>query len=633
VRLPARFLFALTSLAFFAAEISKANEREESSSPKKGPKLIKTRFDTATDEELRKKLLDVPEVGLDPATRSSNRLILAVNKAIAEGDHQVQIGSEKIDLKPLLEADLALHLAPRLMAQRPDLAGLPIRRGVHSLLGKETAENLQVLSRSLREHLEASIPKGKSNDPRPSPSALRTRLLEDQKKDEWLRPAALPALQQLLMAEGKPVRLLLVEVLSRIKGKESTEALALRCIFDLHSEVREAAVQALKARPRKEYAAILVESLRYPWHPAVCHAAEAIVALKMRESVPKLVSLLQEPDPSEPISVPVSKTKKQTVRRELVRVNHLGNCLLCHAHSLATSDLVRGMVPVVGETLPAPVTSPSYYTGDGKGRRRGSFVRADVTYLRQHFSVYQPVEDPGQWPAYQRYDYLVRVRALSKALLARLKQSKVELEADEVSPHKQVLFSALRELTGKDLGSSVEAWAKAFGRAELKTKRPDDPAQDPTDKQVARLSSELVKASSARQVELIRLYQQRKGLVYTDALARAIAKLSGNAQRKARDALAARLGRMNIATLRDKFQDESAEVRRAAVLAWGKKGSSVLTREVIDLLNDPEASVRGEAHEALKQATGEDFGPALGATRAERVKAIDRWKKWWRGRE
>ena len=39
--------------------------------------------------------------------------------------------------------------------------------------------------------------------------------------------------------------------------------------------------------------------------------------------------------------------------QELVRVNHLANCLLCHAPSFQRGDLVRGAVPTPGLPLPA----------------------------------------------------------------------------------------------------------------------------------------------------------------------------------------------------------------------------------------------------------------------------------------
>ena len=68
--------------------------------------------------------------------------------------------------------------------------------------------------------------------------------------------------------------------------------------------------------------------------------------------------------------------------REIVRVNHLGNCILCHAPSTDRADLVRGAVPTPGQALPAPVTTPQYYergsgifafSSVGIGRGSGAF--------------------------------------------------------------------------------------------------------------------------------------------------------------------------------------------------------------------------------------------------------------------
>ncbi len=91
------------------------------------------------------------------------------------------------------------------------------------------------------------------------------------------------------------------------------------------------------------------------------------------------------------------------MKRELVRFNHLRNCLLCHAPSHSQTDLVRGLIPTPG--VPIPV---EYYH-----RSHGDFVRADVVYLKQDFSVMHHVEDAHPWPAMQRFDYVVRVREVA----------------------------------------------------------------------------------------------------------------------------------------------------------------------------------------------------------------------------
>ena len=337
-----------------------------------------------TDEALQKQLLLIPEVSLDGDANTS-KWILQEARGRAGAD---------FDAIPLL------------VEQRTDLVGLPIRKGLDCRLGKEAAENLQALSRALRLHLEASIPgaaggnlRAGVNDPRPDPGLLRDRFVADTSKAEWFQPEAIPALQQLLMAEHKNVRLILVEVLAQIQGKRASVALAQRALFDLHPEVREAALTALKTRPPVEYQMELIEGFRYPWPPVADHAADALVTLQLGDSAPHLIQFLEGKDPAMPFRTEVNKKPIWFVR-ELVRINHLGNCVLCHVPSVARAELVRGLVPTPGQPLPAPVTTPQYYEGNS-----GNFVRADVTYLRQDFSVYQPVANPGPWPAYQRYDY------------------------------------------------------------------------------------------------------------------------------------------------------------------------------------------------------------------------------------
>jgi HEAT repeat protein len=583
------------------------------------------RLDEVSAEEHRQALLAAPEIGLDPRTKSSNTLITVLSKAIQDGEDAVITGPDggRISLKSLAQTDLALNLAPRLMLRRRDLEGLRILLGTHCRLGKETAEDLQALSRKLRVHLEASIP-ARSGDPRPNPAVLRKKLLQDAEQKDWLRPGAIPALQQLLMAENKPVRLLLVELLAQIKGKRSTEALVQRALFDLHPEVREAALTALRDRPPEEYETWLLEAFRYPWTPVVRHAAESLVALKRRESARLLVSLLDESDPAEPFEMRVGKSKIMVVR-ELVRVNHLANCMMCHAQSLNRSDLVRGAVPKEGEALPAPVTTPAYYE-----RNSGSFVRADVTYLRQDFSVYQTVEDPGNWPAHQRYDYLVRLRRLTPSEVSAYRKFMSKIEDRPVSDQKRAIFSTLRGLTGKDLGSSVEAWKKHFGISALRTGPRTEGGTGTLAEQVSRLRDELLNAPASRQRELLREYQAAKGVQFTEALAAVIPRLEAGMQGRARAALAARLTRMTDGTLSSKLFDESPEVRAATARACGRKPARSLVPKLIDALKDKQTMVVEAAHESLRELTGQDFGPDKASSPEDQVRAAARWKAWWR---
>ena len=102
--------------------------------------------------------------------------------------------------------------------------------------------------------------------------------------------------------------------------------------------------------------------------------------------------------------------KEETVAHELVRVNHLRNCLLCHAPAerLQTpAETLVAEVPVPTEPLP---DTSSYGRSDSN-----LLVRIDVTYLRQDFSAMLDVRDwsAESWTPSQRFDFFVRRRVLA----------------------------------------------------------------------------------------------------------------------------------------------------------------------------------------------------------------------------
>jgi hypothetical protein len=147
---------------------------------------------------------------------------------------------------------------------------------------------------------------------------------------------------------------------------------------------------------------------------------------------------------------------------------------------------------------------------------------------------------------------------------------------------------------------------------------------------VTQLCDELVKTKGDEQMSVLARLRDAKGIDNTDALALAIPKLSGGAaQREARDALAQRLTRMTAKTLRDKLQDDSVEVRRAAALACGRKKADEHIPDLLQLLDDPEVAVIQAARKALKELTGEDFGPIEEAGRRGRASAAAAWRKWY----
>src|SRR5262249_39116645 len=142
----------------------------------------------------------------------------------------------------------------------------------------------------------------------------------DEDAPLYVRP-----LEQMLQCETPLVRRDLVKVLSLIKGKEATQAIARRAVFDPCRLVRETAVEALQKRDAGEAREVFLSALRHPWAPAADHAALALVALEDVEAVPDLRKLREQPDPCAPFEDRDGTWKT----RELVRVNHLRNCLLC----------------------------------------------------------------------------------------------------------------------------------------------------------------------------------------------------------------------------------------------------------------------------------------------------------------
>jgi hypothetical protein len=379
--------------------------------------LIKRRVQR-TEEDLLEQIKDVPVVALDRTAKrvESNTVIAEALKAHNAG------GSSDATLT--------------LVDHRVDLVGLPIRRGKACRLPHSAATHFDQYAKKLRGMVSDAI-------------ELRKTLAEDSKEDKWLKNETVPVLMQMLMAEASSVREILTEQLARIPGKSATAALAQLALFDLHPQVRARAIDALVYRPVNDYRQALLNGFEHPWSAIADHAAEAIVALKMKDEIHNLATLLDKPDPRAPYGKPISK---QRFVKELVRVNHLANCLLCHAPSFRAGDKVRGLVPPANQPL-----SPAYYAPT-----KGIFVRADVTYLKQDFSRMQTVAKPGKWPAVQRFDFFVRER------LATEPDQRESLARQKTGPHEhqRALLFALRELTGHDPGPAVADW-KAFVFARL----------------------------------------------------------------------------------------------------------------------------------------------------------------------
>jgi hypothetical protein len=325
------------------------------------------------------------------------------------------------------------------------LDGVPKRKGADCYLFDIPAKSLEVLSERLHVYVaEAENPQVALMG-RDGVGSLAARLAQDGDA-VWRVPEAVPTLVQILQVEEIPYRRYLVRLLAEIRGEGATEALARRAAFDLSPTVRAEAVFALRNRPPDDYRGILLDTLRYPWAPAVEFAAEALVNLNQTSAVPTMVAVLSELGPAIPLA-------GQAIgpARELVRINHVKNCLLCHAASVNSKDLVRAIVP--DPDLPPPPSrkvAPPYYGGSS-----GVFARADVTYLKQDFSVVHEVANPGKRSPLQRFDYLARDRSTTAGDREREHRSN--------DARRNAIAFALRELTGEDLGRDSQAWADWLG--------------------------------------------------------------------------------------------------------------------------------------------------------------------------
>lgn len=331
-----------------------------------------------------------------------------------------------------------------LRVERPDLKGLPMRDGADCQARPEAVGKMQEISTRLRRDLDRLAGRASTGN---QASFQRTERLVQMLRtsDKWFQEDGLSTLAQMLQIEGIASRGEFVKRLAKIKSAKASVLLARQALFDLSWPIRSEAIEVMKDRPREEYRQVLLGGLRYPWAPVAAHAAEALVELKDREAVFPLVDLLDEPDPC----APVRNKNNEWVVAEVVRINHLRNCLLCHAPSLDQKDTLRGLVPMPGQPLPL-----IYYSS-----RKGDFVRADITYLRQDFSQMERVAKPDKWPEWQRFDYLVRRRDLTAEELAAQK-NKLQVKPAPVSyPQRQAVLFALRELTGLDAGEKSADWA------------------------------------------------------------------------------------------------------------------------------------------------------------------------------
>jgi len=385
------------------------------------PTFLFKRLDYSTEQQLRDQLLKVRELDLqaDAPEQYANlqgeiRAMQAFRNAGAGPAPQGPAGPDETLTKLHREACAALGLGE-------PAAGEPLAR--------EEAKHLATWSAELRRQGLVSLPD--RNGAMTAPRWKGVSLGSMQGRNMPAGVTGIPALVQMLQAEDAGSRQLLIALLREMDTAPATVGLARQAIFDPAAENRGLALAALRTRSAAQYRAVFLEALRHPWLPAAQHAAEGLAALQDDGAVPELKAMLAEVDPAMPHAAP-GGTAPQV--RELVRINHLRNCLLCHAAAMDRTVLLRAPMPIPGRPL-----APEYY---GSRSAAGLVVRADITYVRQEFSVLLPVANAKPWPEQQRYDFVVRRRkATPEELTAREKAA-----TRPTWPQREAVQFALQEL-------------------------------------------------------------------------------------------------------------------------------------------------------------------------------------------
>jgi hypothetical protein len=354
-----------------------------------------------------------------------------------------------------------------LAADRADLGGLPLLMGKDCGMEVDQArlftETVAVVQRllqniAMQDPEAASVPNeqltieivrrefAKAMAEKSDGKSLRSKASQAD-----LDRANVAAMMQMFAPKPAFFRAGLVRYLATVGHVDATHALARLALFPPEPAVHQAAIEGLKGRPTRDYAKTLLQGLRYPLPSVSTRAADALVKLQCKDVLSDLVNVLEQPDPRAPVKQKIAGKEVATVR-ELVRVNHNRNCLLCHAP--ANTDGMPQDVLTAAVPLPDRAQSSRPYYGPNLSP--DIFVRTDVTYLRQDFAMMMRVEKADPWPEMQRFDFLVRTRVLSAAEAAECD----EQIAKQGTPSSHVAAQhALRELSGRTPAeSTARAW-------------------------------------------------------------------------------------------------------------------------------------------------------------------------------
>jgi hypothetical protein len=301
--------------------------------------------------------------------------------------------------------------------------------------------------------------------------------------------------------------------------------------------------------------------------------------------------------------------------------------------------IVRGF-SYLGQTLKAAFAAGSSWTGGSPGRDNAyyalwSLERVAVAYDLRTVGgldwydggaryLLAKQHDDGRWQgAWDLADtcfallFLRRVNLVPEA--TQLLQGKIALD------DKPGLSSSISSPSSPP--PSLEKILTPSATPQPVAKEETKPLADaPTD----RLLGKLLDASPSEQELLLKQWRDGEDASYTPALAKAILTLKGDAQRKARAALADRCTRLTDPQRDECLRGDNAEIRRAAALSCAVRDDHQHLDRLIELLQDKESPVAEAAHAALCSLTGQDFGPPMPSTAEQRAAATEAWQSWWK---
>jgi hypothetical protein len=230
--------------------------------------------------------------------------------------------------------------------------------------------------------------------------------------------ARLAAMVQICGPTSESMKLAMARYIASVSSCESTKLLAKTILFSPEEDARNVAIDALRARRDEDYVNNLLQGFRYPWPEVSKRAADALVKLDRKDLIPKIIDVLDEADPRAPMTKKADGKTVTTVR-EVVRINHHRNCLMCHApaQDVTDSNILTAQTPVPGQAFPST-------GGYGSQSIPQLLIRIDVTYLRQDFSALLPVA--------LAEDAAVRLRR-SNAHLARGRDESLQAKSSTTS--------------------------------------------------------------------------------------------------------------------------------------------------------------------------------------------------------